>query len=638
MPSFVLNSRTRDVSASDIIGEGGEAEIYKLDGQTVAKIFKQPNHPDFAQNKHLALLVEQKDDERQTKLFHFPKNLPANVIAPAEFLYSTNPKLSNRIVGYTMPYLSDAHPILDFTQRDYRERNDIDRVKLSKIFQQMYTTLTALHKHDVVVGDLNSLNILVQKNDAYFIDSDSMQFGGYFCGGFTSRYVDPVLCQNLNKTPVLCQHYNKESDWYAFAVMLFECLLYVHPFGGVHKPLKLQDRVTAEERSLKRISIFHPEVQYPKIAEPLNTIPKDLLRYFEEVFAEQKRGQFPFELVNFAGSGIVISPLIAITPIKKSYTTANGQLACLEVFETSGRILTAAWQENRLVFVYWEGGKYLRENASQILAGASPADISFAISGKRTVASNKDYAFILLKGSQPEKISVDLFRDELPVLATNSTACFFVDGGKIWKHCQGKTKQIEEAMPHQTRLWVGEQFGLAFYQASQFRRAFIFDLNGAGKIVLSPDLIPPNVINASCHFSNNLAWLFTQRLDGNRFVNRCSAIDAKGNVLASSEATMSDDCWLGHLTGKTAASKETTPGIVADFLLSTVNGGIIQIGIDKGQFIELKEFDLPEATTADNLVYSPNGLYLWNSKRITLLSSDLKKLQSGSAASTTGAH
>jgi H/ACA ribonucleoprotein complex subunit 3 len=636
MPSFIINSIKKDVSASDIIGEGGEAEIYKIGAQTVAKLFKRADHPDFAHNPHMALLAEQKDDERQNKLPHFPKTLPKTVIAPADFLYSTNRNKPQHIIGYTMPYILGSNPILEFTQRDFREKNDIGRAMLSEIFMQMHRTLSEIHAQDVIVGDFNSLNVLVQNKDPFFIDADSMQFNGFLCSGFTSRYVDPVLCQNMNKAPVLCKPYNRESDWYAFAVMLFESLLFVHPFGGVYKPTNLQDRVSAEERPVKRISIFHPEVQYPKVAEPLSSIPKDLRRYFEDIFERQQRRDFPYELLDFAATGIAMMPMIAIAPIKKSYIAANGQLACIEIFETSGRIQSVAWHDNKLVFVYWEGGKYLRENALQILAGASPADISFKLCGNLTIANNKETAFVLQKGSQPEKLSVDLFRDEFPVLATNSTACFYVDGGNIWKYSQSKMKRLEEAMPHQTRLWVGEQFGLAFYQASQFRRAFVFDLNGNGKILLPPDVIPSNVISASCHISNNVAWLFTQRLEGTRFVNRCSAVDRKGNVLATCEAPMSDDGWLGHLSGKAAASKEISPGVFADFLLSTINGGIVQIAIDKGQIVELKEFDLPEATTADNLTYSPNGLYLWNSKRITLLSSDLKKLKQGSAPITTG--
>ena len=634
MPSFILNKRKRDVAASDIIGEGGEAEIYKVDAQTVAKIFKGASHPDFAHNPYMANLAQQKDDERQCKLPQFPK-MPAKVISPSELLYSTDPKKPQRIIGYTMNYLTGAHGILEYTQKDFQEKNAIDRVKLSTIFARMHKTLTDLHNCDVVVGDLNSLNVLVQNDEPYFIDADSMQFNGFFCTGFTSRYIDPTLCQIVNKAPMMSSPYTQDSDWYSFAVMLFECLLFVNPFGGVFKPANLADRLSADERPVRGISVFHPDVQYPRIAEPLKSLPRNLLEYFEAAFARQERGTFPFDLLNFA-NGLGAAPMIAIAPIKKSRLVANGQLAFIEIFETSGRVLTVDWQDNRLAFVFWEAGKFLRENAVQILAGANPAEISFQLCGHRTVANNKDIAFVLEKGTQPDKISVDLFRDEFPILATNSNACFYVDGGRIWKRDHSKTKPIEEAMPHQTRLWVGEKFGLAFYQAAQFRRAFVFDLHGNGKIVLPPDLVPSNVLMANCHFSNEIAWLFTQRLESNQFINRCSAVDAKGNLLATSEAPVSDDGWLGHLAGKAAASKEIAPGLSADFLISTINGGIVQIGIDKGQFVELKEFDLPEATTADNLVYSPNGLYLWNSKRIILLSSDLKKLKPGATSTNSG--
>lgn len=37
-------------SPSDVIGSGGEADIFNVDGKVVAKIFKSAKHPDFARS------------------------------------------------------------------------------------------------------------------------------------------------------------------------------------------------------------------------------------------------------------------------------------------------------------------------------------------------------------------------------------------------------------------------------------------------------------------------------------------------------------------------------------------------------------------------------------------------------------
>lgn len=630
MTNFILNSRRVSLNPSDVIGEGGEAEVFKLDAGTVAKIFKAPNHRDFAHSQLLVDLAKKKQAERQQKLLDFPTNLPAAVIVPDQLLYSANPG-QQLIIGYTMPYLQGSNGILAYTQRDFRERNDIDRSQIQDIFTQMHKTLSELHASGVVVGDFNSLNVLVSNGKSYFIDSDSMQFGTYLCSGYTSRYIDPLICDQSLKTPVLAKQFTEETDWYSFAVMLFECLLYVHPFGGVFKPSPGTARAGVEERPLRRISVFHPEVQYPRAAMPLTDLSKDLLTFFENTFVNDSRGQFPVELLDFAGSKNFV-PMLALTPALKLCTTI-GQLSCTAIFQTTGKILAVDWQDGRLVYVYWENGKFFREGGQQILAGSSATDISFTIWGPHTIAANRDSAYILQKGLPPEKLSVDFYRDEFPVLSTSDEGCFYVDGGKIWKLKNGRPQAVEDTLAHQTRLWIGQDFGFAFYQASQFRRAFVFNLQNAGKTLLPENLIPNNVISAKCYFSKNVVWFLTQRLEGNRFVNRCSAIDSKGNVLASSEAPMADDSWLGQLNGKTAAAKETSPGVFSESLLSTVNGAIVQIGIVNGQFIENKTFDFPQASTADSLVYSSQGLYLWNSHEIQLLSSTRAQNPGGQTAS-----
>ena len=45
---LLLGNRKVKVKTSLIVGQGGEAVIYRLDSDTVLKLFKGPDHPDFA--------------------------------------------------------------------------------------------------------------------------------------------------------------------------------------------------------------------------------------------------------------------------------------------------------------------------------------------------------------------------------------------------------------------------------------------------------------------------------------------------------------------------------------------------------------------------------------------------------------
>src|SRR5206468_1441187 len=109
-----------------------------------------------------------------------------------------------------------------------------------------------LHGAGVVAGDLNDLNILVtRKDEGFFIDADSYQFGRYRCAVFTERFVDPLLSDAGATAPRLARPFEETSDWYAFFVLLMQCLLFVGPYGGIYRPKDQSKRVPAGARPLE---------------------------------------------------------------------------------------------------------------------------------------------------------------------------------------------------------------------------------------------------------------------------------------------------------------------------------------------------------------------------------------------------
>ena len=128
--------------------------------------------------------------------------------------------------------------------------------------------MAGLHALGVVIGDFNDLNVLVKDEQAYLIDADSFQFGGFLCRVFPERFVDPLSCDPQERRPLLCKPFSTDSDWHAFAVMVMQTLLSVGPYGGVYRPKSTSARVPEYARPLRRITVFHPEVLYPKPAAP----------------------------------------------------------------------------------------------------------------------------------------------------------------------------------------------------------------------------------------------------------------------------------------------------------------------------------------------------------------------------------
>ncbi len=614
MTPLFLNSRQINFSSKDLIGEGGEAEIYRLGKRVAMKLFKQANHPNFASLPALQKAAEQKHKERQSKLPSFPSGLPKNVIVPQDLIYN-KADYSAEIMAYSMDYLDDCVQLLHFCRRDFQEADGVDRKEILAFFRSIYETLSLIHSAGVVVGDFNGMNVLLKNQTAYFIDADSMQFDKFLCTVFCNRYVDPLLCDLHDGQMTLVRPHNTNSDWYAFNVMLFESLLCVHPYGGVFKPKNPCNRIAANERPLHRISIFHPDVQFPLAAYPLASINPKLLDYFQSVFQIDKREPFPEKLLDAILDNS--APLFSVKAVlaQKPKITASNDVLITKIFNCGGRILQAKVQNEILRLLYWEDGKFMREHGRVVLSGTCDNRMKFELCGDATLIA-KDESLISLKPNfSPQKHSVEKYRNEFPVFAANSSAYVWMDAGTIWGQNNERSKALHDALSNQTRIWLGAEWGFGFYQAAEFKRAFLFSCVDSTKLNIPDFMIPGNVLDAEVYFSDDIVWFLAHRKSGAELLNCCFAFDYKGTLLACAEAPLSDDGWLGRISGKCGAGHA---------LLSAVNGGLLQIQIENGQFVEKKKFEIPAMSTNDRLIYSSKGLYVWNAGEVYLVNTQAR--------------
>ncbi len=633
MDVYLKQKRIRlDPAAS--IGKGGEADVFDLGDGNVLKVWKTPSHPDYAALPAEQDAARERIAAHQTKLRAFPAGLPDRVIAPAELATDRSGK---HLVGYAMPYVAGAEVLLRYGDPAAR-RGGLAAADAIAALVDLHATVGRLHGLGITIGDFNDLNVLVRDRRAFLIDADSLQFGAFLCRVFTERFVDPLLCDAALGQPVLCRPYGPASDWYAFAIMVMQTLVCVGPYGGVHKPADKAARVPQAARPLRRLTVFHPEVVYPKPALPLRALPDDLLHQLHLVFERDRREVFPRRLLEelewrrcplcgaeHARAGC---PSCAATPAAavKDVTTVRGAVTATRVLATHGVIVAAALEDGALRWLVHEDGRYRREDGSVVLEGALDPSLVFALQGGVTLVGRGAEAFVLLPGAAPQRFMLDGFRGR-PVLATNARFRYFAQGGRLLRRrpgggARGVAAQVEasagervgDVLAGQTLFWAGERFGCGFYRAGTLAVAFVFDASLPGlKDTVKLPFLPGELVGAECALDDERAWLFLAAQHRGRTVHQCVVVRASGEVEAAAKAESGDGSWLGTLAGRAAAGGS---------LLAATDAGVVRVEPRSGALVETRAFPdtEPFVTATTRLFPGKSGLFAVGERTIHSLS------------------
>jgi H/ACA ribonucleoprotein complex subunit 3 len=641
MDVFINGKRLR-IKPTQAIAKGGEADIFDMGGGQALKLFKPPDHPDYQGLPQEQQAASDRLQRHQQKLPQFPRHLPSRVIVP-DALATSKVGAAGRIVGYTMPFLTGADLLLRYGERSFRQ-GGIGNQTVVEIFQDLHNTVSKLHFAGVVIGDFNDLNVLVKGTEAYLIDADSFQFSGFPCTVFTARFVDPLLCDANASQPMLQQPHTTDSDWYALTVMLMQCLLFVDPYGGVYKPTDPTQRIPPAARSLHRITIFHPEVKYPKPAIPYTVLSDDLLHYFHQVFEQDQRGELPRSLLDnlrwttCPQCGIEHARLTCpqclqtqLMPAPQTTSaTVRGTVTVTRLFHTEGVILQATVEHGQLFWLYHDRDQFKREDGSVMLEGDRQPHLYWRIQGKTTLLGYQGQVVRLGSASDrgqpsstPERIAVDS-RNHTPLFDSTSSKFYWIHQGQLHHtpHSLSPTpypSYIGDVLPEQTYFWVGSHFGFGFYRAGNLSVAFVFDGHRSG----INDRVPlptwqGQLIDATCAFSSDRAWLFlTTQEQGHRHY-RCVVIQADGTVLAHTHAIEGDDHWLAILGNGRSPTPTCPYCAVNNFMLAATDDGILRIEQQNGQLLHTKTFPdtEPFVNSQAQLLPAPNGLYVVHPQQI----------------------
>lgn len=600
------------------VGAGQEAVVYALDKKYVAKIYRQPNDSIYQhstiEQKGAALRLQ----HIQKKLKAFPSPLPQNIIHPLKMVTDKGGK----VIGYVMHRVHNAETLLQYGNRSFRETNKITNNGIIEIFQKLHETIQAAHSAGVVIGDFNDVNVLIQGQVPYLIDCDSWQFGQYNCSMFTMKFADPLKCKDTAAGVQLVQPHDKNSDWYAFTVLLMKSLLFVDPYGGIHKPQDKKQKIKTTMRPLHRITVFDADVVYPRHAYTLQSLPTNLYEYFFNVFCKDLRGVFPKEFLKPTwdycktcgtehGNRNCPSCQTAATVHEISY----GNVLSSKVMETQGTIVYATIQNDRLVYVIHEKGKLLRENGRTITNLQWESSMKVRILKEDTIVGQHNVMTIFPRHGEPQQWFVDNVGNR-PVFDSYNTHLTWIQNGDIQRpHTMGREygkQQVGHVIANQAQLWNGPKHSFGVYYAGNIFEGYIVQHDKTvTKDGIQLPKIPGSILDIKAYISEKHIWVCIATKDMSQYENHCIVLSTDGSVLAHHKNEHNDQSWLTHIHGKFA---------MGPYLFCPTNEGVVRIHTENGT-VESKTFadTKPYLHEGMQLLVNSKGLYVITRQKIQLL-------------------
>ena len=215
----IVDSNGKTHKLLEEIGKGAEGSIHRIKNDCVCKIYETTKNTKFRKEK-IGILIKHKNSI-------FVKN----VCLPQEIAFNSK----KEFVGYIMPQVTGKTKTLKSSIFIPLKHINWDRYKLSKIAVDILQKIHKLHQYNIILGDINPQNILINdEKNIFFIDTDSFQIEDYPCPVGVAQYTRP---ENDYKTNYKDYLRTKEDDVFAAFTLVFQIMLlgttpYAHKGGG----------------------------------------------------------------------------------------------------------------------------------------------------------------------------------------------------------------------------------------------------------------------------------------------------------------------------------------------------------------------------------------------------------------------
>lgn len=245
------------------ISEGGEGIIYAVNGNSsiVCKIY----HPEKLTN-----LRKEKIELMISKKISFE-----GICWPIDVVFNK----TNEFVGYIMPAANGKTMQTSMFMKPVLLKNfpNFKRKDLASIAISFLEKMKFLHSMNIIVGDINALNILVEQNGKiWFVDTDSYQIENFPCPVGTVNFTAPEI-QGKDYATFMR---TKNHELFAVATMLFMIL-----FPG--KPPYSQQGGESQADNIKKMNFpytYDEKADVNPPEGPWNFIWANLTRKIKEGF------------------------------------------------------------------------------------------------------------------------------------------------------------------------------------------------------------------------------------------------------------------------------------------------------------------------------------------------------------------
>jgi hypothetical protein len=561
----------------DLLGSGGEGSVFRVNDHAL-KLFHDP--PPQA---------------KVDKLRAFPRRLPTGVVGPLDLAH--DPK-TGAVVGFTMPLVSGAIDALRLGQR--RFRHGVTRnAEVCALLRRLHGILSELHARGVVVGDLNDGNVVFTLPSGHpsappgltpwLIDCDSMQISPHACTVAHERFLDPRLYGvDLSRGVA----FDASTDWYAFAVLAFASLLYVHPYGGAHPTIP-----TLLRRAEAKMSVLRPEVVYPRAATPFAVLSDDLLDAFARTFDRGDRGVFPEAILDArwttCACGVeharAACPSCA-TPTRVPRGTTAGRCSASRLLDTRGRILAVAVQ-GALLWACEESGVVQREDGAHVPVTVGPGARVALVGGVTWVHEGG----ILRKIVREHEIE----RFDAAAFDAGPAGCVYAAGD--WLFDAATSTRLGQVLAATTWLRMGNRFGVGFYRAGRVTVGFVLR-SGRGMRPFALPNIDGRLVDATAAFDDRRVLLSIATENAGRRTHAVHLVTDDADVVASASGSPESRPLLASPYGKCMAHGA---------ILAPTDDGLLLVKPDPsvGGFVETKAF--PETrdfvASGTDLLAGPRG-------------------------------
>ncbi|MFO0643065.1 MAG: hypothetical protein U0183_27815 [Polyangiaceae bacterium] len=572
MTRVAVDGRTVTLDDADLLGEGGEGRVFRYGPDAAIKVFSNP-----------AQLAG-----RAKKLEAFPTGLPPEVLAPLGLV--RDPK-RGEVVGYVMRRVDGAFDVGRLAERGFRAREHIDADAVTSLFEHAGRVLASLHARGLRFGDLNAGNLLVTRRPGalspHLIDADSMELPGFPCVVGHLRTVHPALYgRDLAKGGC----FTEETDHYALAVLLFESLLHVHPYGGVHPTY-----TTLRARAAARVSVFSDDVVLPKIASRPSVLDDELRAYFEETFARGVVSPLPVRLA--VGRSFRRCPTCGIEHAHKACPTCgiaplrlvparapSSGLRAETIAERKSPFVAVRAEGRAALFATLEGRRLSRESGATVdLAPYFPEDagLRFDLEPHTTLVVSDDRAISFDHGTGKAHEIATPKRGRTALASTN---------GEILRVREGIVERLRAGtragavLDGLTTLFAGRGLVLATYRVGSTRFAFVASAARGPLRQVRLAARTGKTRRTFALFDDRHALLGELTDDGTRDVMHLDLVDDLGHLCATTTVPMDAPSPL---------ARAEQGALSAGRLLVPADVGLVLYGASRGAFSHLR--DVPEA-------------------------------------------